>query len=119
MNHESNLFLVTFESGKFTIYRWMSAFLTYGFLKQVDDYRKIPNAISSCYKDGLVPYPLYVSFALEFKNNYFCITKLTADSEYPVYDYQRWTYNERYLFGSKEWNRIMSYDVQIKQLLED
>lgn len=112
----ANNFLIARDGMYFLIHRWSPDLSMYQTIGWLDRYQEIDHFIRCCYHDQKVPYRTHVTFDLKLDNEIFTITERPLYTQYLEYDYEQWTYNGKYTFGSKDWKRIMDYTVTFRRL---
>lgn len=114
-----NNFLVTRDGMYFLIHKWSPDSSMYVPIGWVDRYREVEHFIQCSYPEQKVPRKTHVVFDLQMSDEIFILTERPLYSNYPDYDYEHWTYNGKYVFGSKDWKRILDYEVTFRRLSHD
>lgn len=112
----ANNFLISRDDDYFVVNRWSPDSNSYVQLGWLDSYQTIPFFIKACYPKQIVPVKTYVVFDINLDNEIFLLTERPLYAIYPLYDYEKWSFNGKYRFGSLNWKRIMDYKVYLRRM---
>lgn len=111
-----NNFLITRDYLCFVVHRWSPDSRMYKEIACLDSYRDIDSCIKNCYSEQKVPRKTHVTFDLQLSDEVFIVTERPLFSKYPEYDYKQWAHNGKYVYGSREWKRLICFLVSFRRL---
>lgn len=111
----ANNFLISRDNLCFLVHKWSPDFRLYKEIAWLESYSEINHFIECCYCNQTVPRKTHVTFDIQLSDEIFVITENPL-SQYPEYDYKFWSYNGKYMYGSKDWKRIMGFHVLFRRL---